>query len=311
MGSDSGISDGGVGQNGTKNGASKDVVIDLVAGSLGATASVYVGQPMDTLKVKMQTFPHLYPTLGKCLRDTWNKDGLVRGLYAGTSPSLIANIAENSILFAANGVCQKFLARMSGKTVENLSPLENGISGFLAAFWSSLALCPTELVKCRLQAMREAHAEKGLEPPKIGPLKLTQQILRSEGPRGLFHGLTPTFAREMPGYFFFFMAYEASRELLTPAGKTKDEIGLFRTAISGGIAGVTLWTVIFPADVIKSRQQVSGISEPMFKAGYQIFRNEGILALYNGLLPTVIRTFPATGALFCAVEYSKKFMNSF
>jgi len=312
MGSDSGISDAGVGQNGTtKNGAAKEVVIDLVAGSLGATASVYVGQPMDTLKVKMQTFPHLYPTLGKCLRDTWNKDGLVRGLYAGTSPSLIANIAENSILFAANGVCQKFLARMSGKTVENLSPLENGISGFLAAFWSSLALCPTELVKCRLQAMREAHAEKGLEPPKIGPLKLTQQILRSEGPRGLFHGLTPTFAREMPGYFFFFMAYEASRELLTPAGKTKDEIGLFRTAISGGIAGVTLWTVIFPADVIKSRQQVSGISEPMFRAGYQIFRNEGILALYNGLLPTVIRTFPATGALFCAVEYSKKFMNSF
>jgi len=294
----------------TQHGA-KEVVIDLVAGSLGATASVYVGQPMDTLKVKMQTFPHLYPTLGKCLRDTWNKDGLVRGLYAGTSPSLIANIAENSILFAANGVCQKFLAQMSGKTVENLSPLENGISGFLAAFWSSLALCPTELVKCRLQAMREAHTEKGLEPPKIGPLKLTQQILRSEGPKGLFHGLTPTFAREMPGYFFFFFAYEASRELLTPAGKTKDEIGLFRTAISGGIAGVTLWTVIFPADVIKSRQQVSGISEPMFRAGYQIFRNEGILALYNGLLPTVIRTFPATGALFCAVEYSKKFMNSF
>merc|ERR1711993_52376 len=98
----------------------KEVVIDLVAGSLGATASVYVGQPMDTLKVKMQTFPHLYPTLGKCLRDTWNKDGLVRGLYAGTSPSLIANIAENSILFAANSICQKFVAKISGKPVENL-----------------------------------------------------------------------------------------------------------------------------------------------------------------------------------------------
>ena len=69
MGSDSGISDAGVGHNGTtQNGAAKEVVIDLVAGSLGATASVYVGQPMDTLKVKMQTFPHLYPTLGKCLR---------------------------------------------------------------------------------------------------------------------------------------------------------------------------------------------------------------------------------------------------
>lgn len=28
-------------------------------------------------------------------------------------------------------------------------------SGFLAGFFSSLTLCPTELVKCRLQAMRE------------------------------------------------------------------------------------------------------------------------------------------------------------
>ena len=66
--------------------------------------------------------------------------------------------------------------------------------------------------------MREAHAEKGLEPPRIGPLGLTKNILRAEGIRGLFHGLTPTFAREMPGYFCFFFAYEFSRDLLTPEG---------------------------------------------------------------------------------------------
>jgi solute carrier family 25 ornithine transporter 2/15 len=148
------------------------------------------------------------------------KDGLWRGLYAGTMPSLAANVAENSILFAANGVCQPFVASILGVAkVEDLSPLANGFSGFLAAFWSSLALCPTELVKCRLQAMRESHAEKGLEPPRIGPLSLTKQIIRSEGFRGLFHGLTPTFTREMPGYFCFFFAYEMSRELLTPEGK--------------------------------------------------------------------------------------------
>ena len=107
-------------------------------------------------------------------------------MYAGTSPALIANIAENSILFAANSLCQKFVAKISGKPVENLSALENGLSGSLAAFWSCLALCPTELVKCRLQAMREAHTEKFTEPPKIGPLKLTQQILKVEGIRGIF-----------------------------------------------------------------------------------------------------------------------------
>ena len=55
--------------------------------------------------------------------------------------------------------------------------------------------------------------------------------------------------------------------------------------------------------------QVSGVSEPMFRAGYQIVKTEGAMALYNGLLPSLIRTFPATGALFCALEYSKKIMH--
>ena len=72
------------------------------------------------------------------------------GLYAGTVPSLAANIAENSILFMAYGGCQKLVAKAAGvPRTEDLSVLHNGLSGFLAAFWSSLALCPTELVKCR------------------------------------------------------------------------------------------------------------------------------------------------------------------
>ena len=57
---------------------------------------------------------------------------------------------QRSILFAFYGVCQKFVANVAGVgKVENLSTFQNGTSGFLAAFFSSLALCPTELVKCR------------------------------------------------------------------------------------------------------------------------------------------------------------------
>ena len=127
-------------------------------------------------------------------------------------------------------------------------------------------------------------------------------------------------------------------------GKTKDDLGPLGTIVSGGIAGLTLWTIIFPADVIKSRQQVNkrnlrlsnslkifisfsdttlipifcltlfkqvaGISAPLIKTAIDIYKREGILALYNGLTPTLIRTFPATGALFFAYEYSKKFMHS-
>ena len=46
----------------------KHMFVDFVAGSVGATASVYTGQPLDTLKVKMQTYPAIYPNLSTCFR---------------------------------------------------------------------------------------------------------------------------------------------------------------------------------------------------------------------------------------------------
>ena len=85
---------------------------------------MYVGQPLDTLKVKMQTFPQIYPRLSICFRQTLSQEGVVRGLYAGTVPSLAANVAENSILFAAYGACQKMVARAASvDTVDQLGVL--------------------------------------------------------------------------------------------------------------------------------------------------------------------------------------------
>ena len=61
----------------------------------GGIATVYTGQPLDTIKVKMQMFPHLYKSALRCGVETFKKDGVARGLYAGTVPALTANIAGN------------------------------------------------------------------------------------------------------------------------------------------------------------------------------------------------------------------------
>lgn len=70
--------------------------------NLGGVALVYVSQPLDTVKVKMQTFPTIYTGMTDCLMQTLRKDGFVRGWYAGSVPAVVANVAENSILFAGN-----------------------------------------------------------------------------------------------------------------------------------------------------------------------------------------------------------------
>lgn len=177
-------------------------------------ALVYVGQPLDTIKVKMQTFPHLYKNMFHCFAETYKKDGIYKGLYAGTLPALIANVAENSVLFLGYGFCQKLMTHLTNtKNISDLSVLSNATAGFLASSLSSLALCPTELVKCKLQAMREVQKKqsiKGIKFKHIGPGTLTAQIIRNEGLVALFNGLGATMLREMPGYFFFFGGYEGS-----------------------------------------------------------------------------------------------------
>lgn len=80
----------------------------------GGIALVYVGQPLDTVKVKMQTFPSMYNGMVDCFTKTFKADGLARGLYAGTVPAIVANVAENSVLFAAYGGCQTAIARLIG-----------------------------------------------------------------------------------------------------------------------------------------------------------------------------------------------------
>lgn len=114
----------------------------------------------------------------------------------------------------AYGWCQKLVANGTGKeSIKQLSLIENASAGFLAAFFSSFPLCPTELIKCKLQAMRETQVP-GQPAKHITPFQLTRQILKAEGIPGLFRGLSSTFAREMPGYFFFFGGYEGCREFL-------------------------------------------------------------------------------------------------
>lgn len=132
--------------------------------STGGIASVYVGQSLDTVKVKMQAFPQMYSNAFDCFVKTYRQDGIARGLYAGTVPALAANIAENSVLFMFYGLCQKIMAKIVRKdNVAHLNPLENAVSGGSAAFFSSFTLCPTELVKCRLQSMREMATQGKLE----------------------------------------------------------------------------------------------------------------------------------------------------
>lgn len=142
-------------------GAGDDSLADLLAGSVAGMAVVLIGQPLDTVKTKLQTFRGLYTGPSHCLMHTYRKSGF-RGLYAGTAPALLAGVAENSVLFACYGLCQQMVATIThAPDPKQMDTLSNAVAGCAASFFSSVVLCPTELVKIKLQAGREMAEARG------------------------------------------------------------------------------------------------------------------------------------------------------
>ncbi|KAG2464024.1 ORNT1 protein, partial [Polypterus senegalus] len=287
-----------------------EAMINLTAGAAGGVACVVSGQPFDTVKVKMQTFPTMYRGFLDCSVKTYRHDGL-NGLFKGTMPALLANVAENAILFACYGFCQQFTRRLFGlESTSELSDVQSAFAGSLASVFSSLALCPTELVKCRLQALHEMkEAGKTSLACRISTWSIVRSILRTEGLQGFFQGMTSTWLREVPGYFFFFGGYELSRSFFTKPGQTKDELGAIPLVVSGGVGGVFFWLAVYPIDSVKSRIQVlsmAGRQNGFLFSFINIMKTEGFMALYCGLTATIVRAFPSNGALFLAYELTKR-----
>jgi solute carrier family 25 ornithine transporter 2/15 len=143
------------------------MIVDFIAGANAGTACVFAGQPFDTVKVKMQVFPNLYKSAFECFKRTL-KEERFRGLYAGTAPALVTQVAENSILFLCYGRCQTVIQSIfQVPHVDELSIFQNACAGSVAAFITSFALCPTELIKCKLQAQhqfRQISGDHGKKP---------------------------------------------------------------------------------------------------------------------------------------------------
>jgi solute carrier family 25 (mitochondrial carnitine/acylcarnitine transporter), member 20/29 len=106
------------------------------------------------------------------------------------------------------------------------------------------------------------------------------------------------------------------------------ELGSLRTLLAGGTAGILNWVVATPPDVLKSRFQTglyfsfiqidvdflvfvapagkySGVADVL----RELIRTEGIGALYKGIVPVMLRAFPANAACFLGYELTLKFLN--
>lgn len=291
-----------------------DVAKDLTAGTVGGAAQLVVGHPFDTIKVKLQSQP--VPLPGQppkfagamdAVKQTIAAEG-PRGLYKGMGAPLATVAAFNAVLFSVRGQMEALLRSAPGAplTVE-----QQVIAGAGAGVAVSFLACPTELIKCRLQA-QSALASAGSAAVAVkysGPMDVARHVLRSEGgTRGLFKGLFPTMAREVPGNAAMFGVYEAVKQYIA-GGQDTSGLGRGSLILAGGVAGATFWMSVYPTDVVKSVIQVDDYKNPKFSGSMDAFRkilrSEGVKGLYKGFGPAMARSVPANAACFLAYEITR------
>lgn len=172
--------------------------------------------------------------------------------------------------------------------------------GFRLQIFTSLVLCPTELVKIRMQGGADGKPKRG---PRLS--QVVKNIWKVDGFKGLFRGMGSTMARECISCPVFFGAYEWARERLKPAGGRKEDCSPAATMASGSAAGLLMWLTVYPIDVIKSRLQMSTGNGNRLRSVADEIRSAGVRGLFCGLWPTLVKSVPVTGVLLFGVEFSK------
>eukprot|EP00898_Chlorokybus_atmophyticus_P008291 jgi/Chlat1/8463/Chrsp80S07861 len=299
---------------------------DLSSGTVAGVAQLLVGHPFDTIKVKLQSQPAPLPGQAPkfagavdAVRQTVAAEG-PRGLYKGMGAPLATVAVFNAVLFTARGQVESVLR--GGDPTKQLGVGQQALAGLGAGAAVAFVACPTELVKCRLQAQSALAAPVALEaglaggaatmaaPLYNGPMDVAKQVFMHEGGmRGLYRGMVPTLLREVPGNAAMFGCYEAAKRTIAGGSDTS---GLSQGSLlaAGGFAGAMFWASVYPMDVVKSMIQVDDVRKPRFNgtldALRKVYAAEGVKGLYRGFGPAMARSVPANAACFLAYEICRK-----
>ena len=168
------------------------------------------------------------------------------------------------------------------------------INGGLAGMTATTVIQPVDMVKVRLQLAGEG-AKTGPKPTPIGVLK---DIVAAGKVTDLYTGLSAGLLRQAVyttarlGFFDTFM-----KRLAVRAKENGTSVGFKERAGAGLAAGGLAAVVGNPADLALIRMQSDGMKPLAQRANYtsvidaltRISKNEGILRLWAGAYPTVVR----------------------
>ncbi|KAF9160094.1 Mitochondrial carrier protein ymc2 [Actinomortierella ambigua] len=321
-------------------------VKDCVAGTVGGIVQVFVGQPFDTVKVRLQTMPAPLPgqppkytgTLD-CVKQTLSKEG-IRGFYKGTTTPLIGIGACVSVQFVTLEAMKRHYHSQNGPQANGfLTNSQLYLAGAASGMANSIISGPVEHIRTRLQVQTGAAPVKAIAGEGAaaalgagssvaakeaatsalfftGPVDAVQKIYREHGLRGIYKGQAVTMVREFQGYGAYFAAYEyLVQRAMRLENKERSELSTLKVVAYGACAGYAMWTTVYPIDVIKSKLQTDGFTSSTrqyssaLDCARKTFAKEGVAGFFKGFAPCILRAAPANAMTFLGFEMAMRVLN--
>lgn len=290
--------------------AAAENVKAFVAGGFGGVCAVLVGHPFDLTKTRLQTAaPGAYTGGLGVVKKTLARDGAT-GLYRGVVPPLLGVTPIFALSFWAYDASKRLIRAFTPSRRDSaLSTSELAVAGFLSAVPTTLVTAPVERAKVLLQVQGQGGSSPG--PQYKGVFDVIGHLYKEGGFRSIYQGTFATLARDGPGSAAYFAAYEVTKKALTPANALSSDLNIGRVILAGGMAGVAMWSIAIPPDVLKSRLQSAptGTYSGIMDCARKTIATDGVRALWKGFGPAMARAFPANAATFLGVEVSRKLMD--
>lgn len=182
------------------------------------------------------------------------------------------------------------------------------ICGGLAGMIAKTATNPLERIK-----MLSQTGEHGLK--SSGVVSLYRSIIQNEGVMGLWAGNGANLLRVFPAKAVVFSSNDVYQSLFRKFTNTPDgqKLAPFYAFFAGGFAGMTATACTYPLDFARGRisgklaqkgvnKEYNGIIRTVIVS----VRDEGFLALYKGVTPTLLGALPYEGIKFGTVGFLER-----
>ncbi|KAM7348817.1 solute carrier family 25 protein Shawn-like [Cochliomyia hominivorax] len=224
-----------------------------------------------------------------------------------------------------------------------IRPLQQVASACTGAMLTATFMTPLDVIKTRLQAQQTQLSNNkcflycnGLMDhlcpcdPKYPNVKPVQhlngtidafvKISRSEGISSLWSGLSPTLVSALPSTVIYFVAYEQFKERFlqfhykylaevkgSPRGR---DIPFLIPLLAGVTARVCAVTFVSPVELIRTKMQSEKMTYAQITSAVRtVVQTQGILGLWRGLPPTILRDVPFSGIYWTCYETIKSRFN--